>query len=217
MDQDERSEQLILVDAHDNPIGFETKLRAHENGGKLHRAFSIFIFDGTGRMLLQRRAKKKYHFGGLWTNACCGHPKRGETLRDAAHARLWQEFGFHAEAKELFSFVYRASDAKSGLTEYEFDHVFCGVFDGEPHPNPEEIEAWEWVDLEKLLIDLESNAHAYTPWFRIAIYHVLENLPSSCTTPTSWAVSSENKAPEGAQRDLGASSNSPDPLRDLPQ
>ena len=182
MDQNERSEELILVDVQDNPVGFETKLRAHENGGKLHRAFSIFVFDTAGRMLLQRRAKKKYHFGGLWTNACCGHPKRGEKLRDAAHARLWQEFGFHTEAKEVFSFVYRASDDKSGLTEYEFDHVFCGQFNGEPQPNPDEMDDWRWLDLAELLADLESNAHAYTPWFKIAIPRVIENLSGSSTT-----------------------------------
>jgi isopentenyl-diphosphate Delta-isomerase len=137
MDQDERGQELILVDANDNQIGYEAKLRAYEDGGKLHRAFSVFIFYGAGRMLLQRRAEKKYHFGGLWTNACYGHPKRGEKLDDV-RARLMQEFGFHAEAREIFTFVYRASDIESGLTEREFDHVFCGEIDGEPRPNPDD-------------------------------------------------------------------------------
>ncbi len=182
MNQNERGEELILVDMHDNPIGFETKLGAHENGGKLHRAFSIFIFDRSGKMLLQRRAKKKYHFGGLWTNACCGHPKRGEELQDAAQIRLLEEFGFHTEAKEVFSFVYRAPDAGSGLTEYEFDHVFYGEFNGEPRPNPDEIDDWKWVDPAELLADLESNAHAYTPWFKLATHRVIENLPGACPT-----------------------------------
>jgi isopentenyl-diphosphate Delta-isomerase len=176
MERNERSEELILVDVHDNPVGFETKLGAHEDGGKLHRAFSIFVFDRSSRMLLQRRAKNKYHFGGLWTNACCGHPKRGEKLRDAAQARLREEFGFHVEAREVFSFIYRASDAESGLTEHELDHVFCGVFDGEPRPNPDEIDDWKWVDPAELLADLESNPHAYTPWFKIATHRVVENL-----------------------------------------
>ena len=182
MDQKERSEELILVDTHDNPIGFETKLKAHENGGKLHRAFSIFVFDGAGRMLLQRRAKKKYHFGGLWTNACCGHPRKGEDLREAAHARLWQEFGFGTETDEVFSFVYRALDAKSGLSEYEFDHVLCGEFAGKPRPDPDEIDDWKWIELAELLADLETNAHAYTPWFKIAVHQVIENLSGSHTT-----------------------------------
>ena len=122
--------EIILVDAADNQVGVETKLGAHENGGKLHRAFSIFIFDAAGRMLLQRRAKKKYHFGGLWTNACCGHPKVGEKLPSAAHTRLQQEFGFDTQLEETFSFLYRAFDADSGLTEHEFDYVFCGEYNG---------------------------------------------------------------------------------------
>ncbi len=196
MDRNERSEELILVDARDNPIGFETKLRAHENGGRLHRAFSIFVFDGSGRMLLQCRAKKKYHFGGLWTNACCGHPKRGEELRDAAQARLREEFGFHTETREVFSFVYRASDAQSGLTEYEFDHVFCGEFNGEPRPNPDEIDDWEWVDLGELLADLESNPHVYTPWFKIATHRLIEHLPGSPTTSVPERHTGGNRHPD---------------------
>ncbi len=177
MNRNERDEEVILVDDDDNPVGLETKLRAHEDGGKLHRAFSIFIFDRTGKMLLQRRARKKYHFGGLWTNACCSHPKRGEELPEAVRARLQQEFGFSTEMREIFSFVYRASDAQSGLTEHEFDHVFYGEFDGEPRPNPDEIEDWKWVDPAKLAADLQSNPHDYTPWFRIAVPRVIESLP----------------------------------------
>ena len=196
MGRNERSEELILVDARDNPIGFETKLGAHENGGRLHRAFSIFVFDGSGRMLLQRRAKKKYHFGGLWTNACCGHPKRGEELRDAAQARLREEFGFRTETREVFSFVYRASDAQSGLTEYEFDHVFCGEFNGEPSPNPNEIDDWKWVDLAELLADLESNADAYTPWFKIATHQLIEHLPGSRTTSVPDRHTGDNHHPD---------------------
>ena len=175
----ENAEEIILVDECDNPVGFETKLKAHENGGKLHRAFSIFIFDAAEKMLLQRRAKEKYHFGGLWTNACCSHPKRGETLQDAARAKLRQEFGFEVELNRIFSFVYRASDAESGLTEYEFDHVFHGEFNGEPRPNPDEIDDWKWVYLAELRADLEGNPHDYTPWFRIALPRVIQNLPDT--------------------------------------
>ena len=172
----ERNEEIILVDANDEQIGFETKLTAHENGGKLHRAFSIFIFNDAGKMLLQRRSKKKYHFGGLWTNTCCSHPKREEKLQDAARTRLRQEFGFDTDLKEIFSFTYRAPDPNSGLTEYEFDHVFYGEFNDEPQPDPDEIEDWKWVDLTELLADLESNPYEYTPWFKIAIHKVIENL-----------------------------------------
>ncbi len=183
MDRNEYKEEIILVDENDNPVGFETKLRAHEDGGKLHRAFSIFVFDARGRLLLQRRAKKKYHFGGLWSNTCCSHPKKGEELQDAAHTRLQQEFGFDTQLKEIFSFLYRASDAKSGLTEHEFDHVFYGEFDRDPRPNPDEIEDWKWVDVAELMSDLENNPHRYTPWFKIAIQGVIEALPDlRCTT-----------------------------------
>ena len=187
MDRNKRGEEIILVDENDNPIGFETKLEAHENGGKLHRAFSIFVFDAAGRMLLQRRAKKKYHFGGLWTNACCGHPRKGEKLEDAARVRLQEEFGFDTGVEEIFDFLYRASDAKSGLTEYEFDHVFCGEFNGEPRPNPDEIDDWKWVGLAELLVDLKNDPHQDTPWFKIALPRVIENLPDlrAATAPAS--------------------------------
>jgi isopentenyl-diphosphate delta-isomerase len=182
VEQSERDQEIILVDEDDNQIGFETKLRAHEGGGKLHRAFSIFVFDATGKLLLQRRAKKKYHFGGLWTNTCCSHPKKGEKIQDATHKRLRQEFGFDTQLREIFSFLYRASDVESGLTEHEFDHVFYGEFNGEPRPNPDEIEDWEWVDLTELMKDLESNPQSYTPWFKIAIQGVVENLPGPRAT-----------------------------------
>lgn len=178
-------QELILVDTDDNQIGVETKIGAHENGGKLHRAFSIFIFDAAGKMLLQRRAKKKYHFGGLWTNACCGHPKVGETLQNAVHSRLQQEFGFDTQLAETFNFLYRAFDAESGLTEHEFDHVFCGEFSGKPHPNPDEIDDWKWVDPAELLAEVENNPDDYTPWFKIAVHRVIENQPDSRIVPPS--------------------------------
>ncbi len=177
MDESERGEEVILVDENDNSVGYETKLKAHEDGGKLHRAFSVFVFDAAGKLLLQRRAKSKYHFGGLWTNTCCSHPRKGERLEDAVRARLQQEFGFDVEVREVFSFVYRALDVESGLTEYEYDHVFYGEFDGEPRPSPDEIEDWKWVGLVELVADLESNPHDYTPWFKIALRQVIENPP----------------------------------------
>ena len=185
MDRNASSEEIVLVDEVDNPIGFEVKVRAHENGGKLHRAFSIFIFDAAGKMLLQRRAKRKYHFGGLWTNACCGHPRKGEMLQEAVRVRLRQEFGFEAKLEEIFSFLYRASDAGSGLTEHEFDHVFYGEFNGEPRPNPDEIEDWKWVGPAEILADLENNPQAYTPWFKIAVRRVIESLPDSQTATST--------------------------------
>jgi len=160
-----RADQVILVDESDREIGHADKLDAHRDGGRLHRAFSVFIFDGAGRMLLQRRAAAKYHFGGLWTNACCSHPRRGEETGAAAHRRLREELGFDTELRELFSFVYTASDARSGLSEREFDHVFAGRFDGEPRPAPDEVEAVRWVDPDELARDLALHPERYTPWF----------------------------------------------------
>jgi isopentenyl-diphosphate Delta-isomerase len=171
------SDELILVDEHDNPIGYETKLRAHQGGGRLHRAFSIFIFNDAGEVLLQRRAPGKYHFGGLWTNACCSHPRRGQSTLDAAHMRLQEEFGFDTDLTERFTFTYRAPDPTSGLTEHEFDHVFTGRFDGQPQPNSEEIGEWKWVRPEELLADVEARPEAYTPWFRLVLERVLSLSP----------------------------------------
>lgn len=167
------SDELILVDEHDNPVGFETKLRAHESGGKLHRAFSVFVFNRAGEMLLQRRAVTKYHFGGLWTNACCSHPRRGEETLDAAHLRLRHELGFDTDLRGLFSFVYRAADPISGLTEHEFDHVFVGEFDGTPCPNPDEVAEVKWVEPATLIADVRANPKAYTPWFSLVVGRVL--------------------------------------------
>jgi len=169
-------DQVVLVDERDNPVGVEGKLPAHERGGRLHRAFSVFIVNREGKMLLQRRARGKYHFGGLWTNACCSHPRPGQPVPEAAAARLREEFGFDAPLSPAFSFVYRAEDPATGLTEHEFDHVFIGEFDGRPQPNPAEIEDWEWVDPAELLSDVRRQPARYTPWFRIALERVVEHL-----------------------------------------
>ena len=166
-------DDLILVDEHDNPVGYAPKLATHENGGRLHRAFSIFIFNSAGDLLLQQRASGKYHFGGLWTNTCCSHPRRGETTIDAAHQRLRHELGFDTELTEKLSFVYRAADPASGLTEHEFDHVFVGRFDGVPTPNPEEVGDWKWVRPDELLADIKAHPASYTPWFKLVVERVL--------------------------------------------
>ena len=170
------AEMLILVDEKDNQVGFEEKLKAHENGGKLHRSFSIFIFNSKGELLLQRRAEKKYHFGGLWSNTCCSHPLKGEKLEDAVHRKLKQEFGFDTQLKEMFTFVYKVTDPNNGLTEHEFDHVFTGKFDGRPNPNPEEIEDWKWVSVENVKKDIKRNPEKYTLWSRVAFEKVLGHI-----------------------------------------
>ena len=161
------------MDANDVAVGAMEKLAAHQDGGTLHRAFSIFIFNGAGELLLQQRAAAKYHFGGLWTNTCCSHPRPEESTHAAAIRRLQEEFGFEAELKRAFSFLYEAADEASGLTEREYDHVFCGQFDGKPQPNAEEIESWRWVSLSELQRDMEARPQRYTPWFRLALPQLL--------------------------------------------
>lgn len=161
-------EQVVLVDERDRQVGVEEKIRAHENGGRLHRAFSIFIFNSGGELLLQQRASVKYHFSGLWSNTCCGHPRPGENLESAVHRRLKEEMGFDTELREVANLIYRAKFC-NGLTEWEFDHAFVGVFKGEPEPNPEEIGDYKWIKIENLKMDIGENPDRYTPWFKIFV------------------------------------------------
>ena len=170
-------DRVLLVDDADRPLGWAPKLAAHLDGGRLHRAFSVFLFNAAGQMLLQRRAAGKYHFGGLWTNACCSHPRHGQPLLDSARARLRHELGIDTPLEELFGFVYRAEDPASGLTEHEFDHVLAGRFDGTPRPNPDEVSDWEWVDPQELLADVRRRPARYTPWFKLVLERVLDAGP----------------------------------------
>lgn len=162
---------VILVDENDNEIGIEEKMKAHEDA-KLHRAFSIFIFNSKGEMLLQQRACDKYHSGCLWSNATCSHPRPGEQVEQAAHRRLKEEMGFDTELKKEFHFIYKA-DFDHGLTEHEFDHVFLGQYDGPINLNKEEADDYKWTDLESLQQDIKRNPDDYTVWFKIAFDRVL--------------------------------------------
>ena len=171
LDRDAR-ERVILVDEDDRAIGAAGKLEAHREG-RLHRAFSIFVLDGRGQLLLQRRARSKYHSGGLWTNTCCGHPRPGEETEAAAHRRLREEMGFDCPLRPVFHFVYEA-ELDDGLREHELDHVFVGRYDSDPAPDPEEAEAWRWTSLEEVARDVERHPDEYTVWFRIALPSLIE-------------------------------------------
>jgi isopentenyl-diphosphate delta-isomerase len=161
-------ERVILVDENDSALGVLEKQRAHEEG-KLHRAFSIFIFDARGRMLLQKRSRTKYHSGGLWSNACCGHPRPGEETRAAARRRLFEEMNLNCELREAFTFLYRVSfDNK--LTEHELDHVLVGECDDVPAPDPSEVEDWKWLSLPDLRNEMLERAEDFTYWLRMAIH-----------------------------------------------
>lgn len=158
-------EQVILVDINDNPLGLMPKMEAHEKA-LLHRAFSVFVFNNKGELMLQQRAAHKYHSPLLWTNTCCSHQRNGETNIEAGKRRLQEEMGFVCDLKEVFSFVYKAP-FDNGLTEHELDHVMIGFFEGEPNINPDEVASYKWMFLEDVKSDIENNPHLYTAWFQI--------------------------------------------------
>jgi isopentenyl-diphosphate Delta-isomerase len=159
--------QVILVDEQDNPVGTAEKMQAHYNGGSLHRAFSVFIFNRQGEMLLQQRAMEKYHSGGLWTNACCSHPQPGEETRDAALRRLSEELGFTTPVTKIFDFLYKA-EFDNGLTEHEFDHVFVGQYDGPIPFNPDEVMDYCYKHIREIRNNLDTHPGKYTAWFHLA-------------------------------------------------
>ncbi len=160
---------LILVDENDTQIGTAEKLAAHQNGGQLHRAFSVFIYNDSGQLLLQRRAAGKYHFGGLWTNSCCGHPLQGEDVALAAGRRLHEELGIHVPLRAAGTFIYRAEDCSSGLVEHEFDHMFIGHWNGPLWIDEEEVAETRWLDPEAVGQWLDREPEKFTPWFPIAL------------------------------------------------
>ena len=164
--------QVILVDEQDNALGSCEKMEAHRKG-LLHRAFSVFVFNRKGEMLLQRRSDKKYHSAGLWTNACCSHPAPGEELLASAELRLLEEMGIHTPLSPLFSFIYKVS-FENGLTEYEFDHVFTGVYFGDIRPDPDEVSDYCFQPLEQIRDSMLSHPHKYTEWFKIAFPRLME-------------------------------------------
>lgn len=163
----EENESVILVNERDEAIGSSSKLDAHRKG-RLHRAFSVFITDNDGRILLHRRADAKYHSSGLWTNACCGHPRPGEPTGSAARRRLREEMGIDAELIEAGEFIYRA-DVDNELIEHELDHVFIGTYSGSPTPDAEEAQDWRWVSQHELREWLSSAPSDFTVWFEQAL------------------------------------------------
>ncbi len=157
---------VILVDEHDVPVGAMEKMEVHQKA-LLHRAFSIFIFNDRGEMLLHKRADRKYHSGGLWTNACCSHPRPGEDTLVSAGKRLQEEMGIKTTLKKTFDFIYRA-DFDNGLTEYEFDHVFTGIYNGEINPDAEEVSDYCFKTIAEIKSSIQSHPGKYTEWFKIA-------------------------------------------------
>jgi isopentenyl-diphosphate delta-isomerase len=161
-----KEQEVVLVNENDEPIGTMKKMEAHEKG-LLHRAFSVFIFDKKGRMLLQQRAAKKYHGAHLWTNACCSHPFPGEEVKNAAQRRLKEELGFSTALHEIFSFTYKAN-VENNLVEHEFDHVFAGEYEGKIQPDSHEVSEFIYENIGQIKKQIEMSPQQFTSWFKIA-------------------------------------------------
>ena len=158
-------ELVVLVDEKNNQIGLMPKMEAHEKA-VLHRAFSVFVFNNKGELMLQQRAASKYHSPLLWTNTCCSHQREGESNVEAGRRRLQEEMGFTTDLKEVFSFIYKAP-FDNGLTEHELDFVLIGSFEDKPNINKEEVESYKWMPLKDVKKDIENNPEIYTEWFKI--------------------------------------------------
>jgi isopentenyl-diphosphate delta-isomerase len=166
------NEQLILVDHHDREIGFSTKERAHNGCGALHRAFSLFVFNPAGELLVQKRAKGKRLWPGYWSNTCCSHPRRGEAMDGAIHRRLQEELGLQVELEFLFKFEYHTQYDTQGA-EHELCSVYAGRSADRPHANVREIAAWRYVTPRELQAEIARAPETFTPWFKLEWTHIL--------------------------------------------
>lgn len=167
-------EKVILVDKQDNPIGLMPKMEAHEKG-VLHRAFSVFILNNAGDLMLQQRALHKYHSPGLWTNTCCSHQRDGESNIAAGQRRLYEEMGFVTPLREVTSFIYKAP-FDNGLTEHELDHIMIGQYNHEPIINPDEVADWKWMPIDAVRDDINQHPQNYTVWFIIIFEQFYEKI-----------------------------------------
>lgn len=166
-------ENIILVDENDQQLGVMPKMLAHQLG-KLHRAFSIFIFNDKGELLIQQRAAHKYHSAGQWANSCCSHPRPNESTFDAAKRRLMEELGFTTEISPRGYFLYR-SDVYGGLIEHEYDHLFVGHYNGPIFANPDEVSNTRWISLTELELAVTNNPEQFTPWFKLILDQVSDD------------------------------------------
>jgi isopentenyl-diphosphate delta-isomerase len=161
-----QSDVLILVDEQDNEIGSCEKVDAHLGEGKLHRAFSVFLFNPAGELLIQQRSSQKMLWGGYWANSCCSHPRLGESTNEAANRRIREELGVESELTYLYKFVYHAEFGEIG-SEHENCYVYAGRFNGEVHADPEEIQEWRFVTPAELTEQITANSDHFTPWFKL--------------------------------------------------
>ena len=167
-------EMVVLVDPSDNVLGLMEKQQAHING-ILHRAFSVFLFNSKGEMLLQKRASSKYHSPNQWTNAVCSHPRENETYLEAALRRLKEELGIETEIEEKFYFIYKA-DVGGNLWEHELDHVFVGTYEGEFQLNEDEVSEVRYISPEQLAKEVDQQPENFTEWFKIILKEYNQHL-----------------------------------------
>ncbi len=158
---------VVLVDRADRALGVGEKMQVHLEG-RLHRAFSIFVFDRHDRLLLQRRARSKYHSAGLWSNTCCGHPRRGERVIESGRRRLQEEMGFSCKLRWVAALRYRA-EVGNGLIENEYDHILFGRYDADPDPDASEVLEWDWRRRDALRKDMRRQPEAYSAWFKFLV------------------------------------------------
>ncbi len=177
------AQNVILVDHFDNQIGIMEKMQVHKTG-LLHRAFSVFVFNEKGELLLQKRAMSKYHSPGLWTNTCCSHPSPGEDNLTAANRRLQEEMGMQCTLTKAFDFIYHAH-LENNLIEHEFDHVYFGRSNANPRVNSEEVCDWKWMPLYDVFVDVQMYSEKYTEWFKIALPNVMDEFKLRLT---SWVL-----------------------------
>lgn len=167
-------EQVILVDKNDQKIGLMPKMEAHQKA-VLHRAFSVFVMNDKGQLMLQQRAASKYHSPLLWANTCCSHQRDGESNIEAGKRRLQEEMGFVTELKEVFSFIYKAP-FDNGLTEHELDHVMVGKYNHAPKINKDEVEDYKWMTPKEVKQDMTEKPEIYTAWFKIIFEKFYEHI-----------------------------------------
>jgi len=161
---------MVLVDKKDKVLGFKEKFATHKIPVPLHRAISVVIFNGDkSNMLITKRSKKKPTWGGIWSNAVCSHPFPDEDYQNAAERRVKEELGIKVSLKEVSKFRYQAEMDNKVWGENEHDAIFAGKFEGKLHPDPEEIDGYEWIDIKELKHELKTNPGRYTPWFKIII------------------------------------------------
>jgi isopentenyl-diphosphate Delta-isomerase len=171
------ADTLILVDEHDNATGSCEKVECHLGQGKLHRAFSVFLFNPEGKLLIQQRSAQKMLWGGYWANSCCSHPRLGEEINDAARRRIREELGAVSELQYLYKFIYHAEFGDIG-SEYENCHVFAGHFDGHVEVDPAEVADWQFVTPDELTADIEANPDKYSPWLKLEWQEIRERFLS---------------------------------------